>query len=203
MGKLTDRFLKYISINTQSDEKVKSCPSTKGQLELAKILVEELREIGLSNINMDKNGYVTAFLPSNIKHSAPVVGFIAHMDTSPDISGNNVNPQIIDQYFGKNIVLDKKANIILSSREFPVLNNYIGQSIITTDGKTLLGADDKAGIAEIVTAMEYLTEHPEIKHGKIRIAFTPDEEIGRGADKFDVKKFNADFAYTLDGGPIG
>lgn len=203
MGKLTDRFLKYVNVNTQSDEKIKSCPSTKGQLELAKILVEELREIGLSNVDLDKNGYVTTVLPSNIKHNAPVIGFIAHMDTSPDISGNNVNPQIIDQYFGKNIVLDKKANIILSPREFPVLNNYIGQSIITTDGTTLLGADDKAGIAEIVTAMEYLTEHPEIKHGEIRIAFTPDEEIGRGADKFDVKKFNADFAFTLDGGPIG
>ena len=174
MGKLVDRFIKYVSINTQSDEKVKSCPTTKGQLELANILADELRTMGLSDVDLDKNGYVMATLPSNIKDHAPVIGFIAHMDTSPDISGKDVNPQIIDQYFGKNIVLDNKANIALSSREFPVLNNYIGQSIITTDGKTLLGADDKAGIAEIVTAMEYLTEHPEIKHGDVRVAFTPD-----------------------------
>ena len=203
MGKLVDRFIKYVSINTQSDEKVKSCPTTKGQMELANILTDELHTLGLSNVDVDKNGYVMATLPGNINNSVPVIGFIAHMDTSPDISGKDVSPQIIDQYFGKNIVLDKKANIILSSREFPALNNYIGQTIITTDGKTLLGADDKAGIAEIITAMEYLSEHPEIKHGDIRVAFTPDEEIGRGADKFDLKKFNADFAYTLDGGPIG
>ncbi len=203
MGKLVERFLKYVSIDTHSDETVKSCPSTKNQLELAKILAEELKDLGLSDSAVDKNGYVMATLPANIEDKVPVIGFVAHMDTSPDVSAKNVNPRITDQYFGKNIILDKKENIILSSREFPALNNYIGQSIITSDGTTLLGADDKAGIAEIVTAIEYLTEHPEIKHGEIKIAFTPDEEIGCGADKFDVKKFSADFAYTLDGGPIG
>jgi tripeptide aminopeptidase len=159
--------------------------------------------LGLKDVEVDKNGYLMATLPSNTKKAVPAIGFIAHIDTSPDCTGENVNPKIWENYFGKNLVLNEKKNIILSPKEFPALNHYIGQPIITTDGTTLLGADNKAGVAEIVTAMEYLINHPEIRHGKIRIAFTPDEEIGRGANKFDVKKFGVDFAYTIDGGPIG
>lgn len=203
MGNLVDRFIKYVKINTQSDEKIKTCPSTKAQLELANLLAEELKELGLSDVYLDKSGYLMATLPENVNDNIPTIGFISHLDTSSDIPGNIIEPQIIEQYYGKNIVLNKKANIILSPSEFPALNKYIGQSIITTNGSSLLGADDKAGIAEIMTAVEYLINHPEIKHGKIRIAFTPDEEIGRGVDKFNVKKFNADFAYTVDGGPLG
>jgi tripeptide aminopeptidase len=203
MEKLVERFFKYVKINTQSDEKSSTVPSTEGQLTLGTLLVDELTSIGLADVSMDENGYIMATLPSNTDKKTPVIGFIAHMDTSPDMSGQNVNPQIIETYYGKNITLNNKKNVILSPIEFPALNNYLGQSIITTDGQTLLGADNKAGIAEIITAMEYLVMHPEIKHGEIKVAFTPDEEIGRGADHFDVKKFGADFAYTVDGGGIG
>lgn len=200
---ITERFLKYVSYNTTSDEESDTTPSTEGQLVLAREILKELNEIGMEDVSLDENGYIMATLPSNMEKKVPVIGFIAHMDTSPDISGENVKPQIIKNYDGGDIILNHEKNIILSSREFPDLKNYIGHDIITTDGTTLLGADDKAGVAEIVTAMEYLINHPEIKHGTIRIGFTPDEEIGRGADHFDVKKFNADFAYTLDGGGIG
>jgi len=203
MEKLVERFLKYVKINTQSDEKTDQCPTNPVELEFAKELACELKDLGLKDVEVDENGYLMATLPSNTKKAVPAIGFIAHLDTSPDCIGENVNPKIWENYFGKNLVLNEKKNIILSPREFPALNHYIGQPIITTDGTTLLGADNKAGVAEIVTAMEYLINHPEIRHGKIRIAFTPDEEIGRGADKFDVKKFGVDFAYTIDGGPIG
>ena len=203
MEKLVDRFIKYVKVNTQSDENSKSIPTTKGQLELAKMLEEELKNVGMTEVELDENGYLMATLPSNAPKQVPAIGFIAHFDTSPDFTAENANPQIIDTYYGKNVVLNQKSNIVLSPIEFPSLNNYIGQSLIVTDGQTLLGADDKAGIAEIVTAMEYLIKHPEIKHGKLRIAFTPDEEIGKGADKFDIGKFGADFAFTIDGGGIG
>ncbi len=203
MEKLVERFLSYVKINTQSNENSKDMPSTAGQTGLAKNIVKELKEIGLKEAQVDTNGYVMATLPSNTKKKVSPIGFVAHLDTSPDFTGENVNPQIIDTYYGKNIVLNQKKNIMLSPVEFTSLNNYIGQSLITTDGQTLLGADNKAGVAEIVTAMEYLVHHPEIKHGKLHVAFTPDEEIGRGADKFDIEKFGADFAYTVDGGGIG
>ncbi len=202
MDKLTDRFIRYAKVNTRSDENSKKCPSTPGQLTLANMLAGELKDIGLSEVSVDENGYVMATLPSNIDEDVPVIGFLAHMDTSPDFRSDNVNPQIVE-HTGKPITLNKKENIVLSPLEFPVINNYIGQKIIVTDGTTLLGADDKAGIAEIVTAMEFLSDHPEIKHGKVRIGFTPDEEIGRGADLFNVKEFSADFAYTMDGSGPG
>jgi tripeptide aminopeptidase len=202
MEKLVERFLRYVKINTCSDDKVETCPSSLGQTVFAEVLMNELKSIGLQDVEIDANGYVMATLPSNIAKDVPVIGFLAHLDTSPDFSSENVNPQIVD-YKGGDIVLNKAENIILTVADFPVLNQYIGQQLITTDGTTLLGADDKAGVAEIVTAMEYLIQHPEIKHGKVRIAFTPDEEIGRGAEKFNVAKFNAQFAYTLDGGALG
>jgi len=203
MEKLTERFLSYVKINTQSDEKSDKCPTTPEQSEFAKILAEELIQIGLDEVEVDENGYLMATLPSNIDHPVPVIGFIAHLDTTPEMTGRNINPQVFENYFGKNITLNAKKNIVLSSHDFPLLNNYIGQPIIVTDGTTILGADDKAGISEIITAMEFMINHPEIKHGKIRIAFTPDEEIGRGADKFNIKKFGVEFAYTVDGGPLG
>ncbi len=203
MEELVKRFIEYVKVNTQSDENSKTTPSTEGQMVLAKKLSKELKDIGLKDIMVDKNGYLMATLPANITKQVPVVGFIAHLDTSPDSSGENVQPQVIENYYGNNIILNKKKNIALSPIEFSSLNKYIGQSLITTDGQTLLGADNKAGVAEIVTAMEYLIKHPKIKHGPLRIAFTPDEEIGRGADKFDINKFNADFAYTVDGGGLG
>jgi tripeptide aminopeptidase len=203
MEKLVERFLKYVKINTQSDEKSVSCPSTPGQLELQKILAEELLQIGMTEVDLDENGYLMATLESNIYKEIAVLGFISHVDTTPDFPGRNINPQIIDNYYGKSIELNKKKNITLSSKDFPQLNNYIGQSLITTDGLSILGSDDKAGIAEIITAMEFLINNPDIKHGKIRIAFTPDEEIGRGANKFDVNKFGVDFAFTIDGGQLG
>jgi tripeptide aminopeptidase len=202
MEKLVERFIRYARINTRSDENSKSCPSTTGQLALANMLADEMKEVGLQDISIDKNGYVMATLPANISKEVPVIGFLAHLDTSPDYKAENIEPQMID-HTGKAIILNKKENIVLSPLEFPIINNYIGQKLITTNGTTLLGADDKAGIAEIMTAMDYLIRHPEIKHGQVRIAFTPDEEIGRGADKFDVKKFNAKFAYTVDGGVLG
>jgi tripeptide aminopeptidase len=203
MEKLVERFLKYVKINTQSNEKSDTCPSSPGQLQFAKLLVKELKSIGLSEVDLDENGYVMATLPANSNKKIPVIGFIAHMDTSPDFTAENVKPQLVQNYYGKNLILNTKKNITLSPHEFPALNNYIGQPLITTDGNTLLGADNKAGIAEIITAMEILVNTPSIKHGTIRLAFTPDEEIGRGVNKFDVKKFGVQFAYTVDGGPIG
>lgn len=202
-SKLVNRFLRYIKINTESNFESESVPSTQSQLKFSKLIEQELKDIGLSEISADEKGYVMATLPSNCDKKVPTIGFVAHMDTSPDFSGKNINPRIITKYDGKNIVLNEDKNIILETKKFPEILQYINQDIIVTDGTTLLGADDKAGMAEIITAMEYLKAHPEIKHGKIRIGFTPDEEIGRGADYFDVKKFGADFAYTMDGGEIG
>ena len=209
---IVDRFLKYVSFCTTSDEQTNMTPSTPGQMEFARYLADELREIGMHEVTLDDNGYVMATLesnqPSDINHQIPVIGFIAHMDTSPDASGKHVQPRIATPQpsrdgNGVEIVLNEEEGIVLSSEKYPELMNYIGQDIIVTNGKTLLGADDKAGIAEIVTAMEYLVQHPEIEHGKIRVGFTPDEEIGQGADHFDVQRFGADFAYTMDGGAIG
>jgi len=202
-NEIFERFLKYIKIDTQSDEASESFPSTAKQLDLAKILRDELLQFGLKDAELDANGYVTATLPANTDKKIPVIGFIAHMDTSPDMSGANINPQILKNYDGKDIVLNKANNLILSTAEFPESLEYKGQTLITTDGTTLLGADDKAGITEIMTMVDYLIKHPEIKHGTIKIGFTPDEEVGRGVDKFDVKKFGAEFAYTLDGGGVG
>ncbi len=205
MENLLNRFLRYAKIDTQSDENSQTTPSTEKQWKLAKILVEELKELGLSDAFVDDHCYVYATLKSNITdgHKVPTIGFIAHIDTSPDFTAEGVNPQIVKNYDGGDIVLNKEKNIVLSPKDFPELKNYIGQTLITTDGTTLLGADDKAGVAEIITAIEYLVNHPEIKHGTIRVAFTPDEEIGRGTKHFDVKGFGANFAYTLDGGEIG
>jgi tripeptide aminopeptidase len=203
MNTIIDRFLKYISIDTQSDEENEDFPSTEKQWDLAKILVEDLNAIGMQDVTLDDNCYVMATLPSNVDHDVPVIGFISHIDTSPDYSGTNVNPQIHKNYDGGDIVLNSEDNIVLSPDYFEDLLLYKGQTLITTDGTTLLGADDKAGITEIMTAMEYLIEHPEIKHGKIRIGFTPDEEVGKGAHKFDVEKFGAEWAYTMDGSQVG
>ena len=205
MSRVVERFLDYVKYNTQSREDSGSIPSSEGQLKFAEVLSKELKRIGLEEVSLDENGYIMATLASNIdaKKDIPIIGFIAHMDTSPDMSGENVKPKIIQNYDGSNIVLNKEKNITLSTDDFPEIKKYIGKDIITTDGSTLLGADDKAGIAEIITAMEYLISNPEIKHGKIRIAFTPDEEIGQGADHFDVEKFGAELAYTVDGGPLG
>ena len=203
MEKVVERFIGYARIDTQSDEDSKRCPSTNKQLDLAKVLKEEMVEMELEEVSMDGNGYLMATLPSNSQRQLPALGLIAHMDTSPDMSGKNVDPQIVKNYDGKDIILNKKKNIVLSPIDFPGLKKYIGLDLITTDGTTLLGADDKAGIAEILTAVEYLIDNPGIEHGKIRIGFTPDEEIGRGADKFDMEAFGADFAYTVDGGEEG
>lgn len=200
---LVNRFLAYVQKDTQSDENTDLVPSTPAQMDFAKDLAEELKQLNFQDVTLDENGYLMATLPANTDEKRPVVGFIAHMDTSPDMSGNHVTPQIVKAYPGGDIVLDPENNVILSPVDFPELQNYVGQDLICTNGKTLLGADDKAGIAEIITAMEYLMEHPEIKHGKIRVAFTPDEEIGKGPDHFDVNAFGADFAYTIDGGEIG
>ena len=200
---IVDRFLSYIKIDTESDPKSDTTPSTKKQWDLANKLAEELKEIGMEDVSIDENAYIMATLPSNVDHEVPTIGFVSHFDTSPDFTGANVNPQIIENYDGKDIVLNKEENIVLSPDYFDDLLMYKGQTLITTDGTTLLGADDKAGICEIVSAMEYLINHPEIKHGKIRVGFTPDEEIGRGAHKFDVEKFGADWAYTMDGSQVG
>lgn len=197
------RFISYVTIDTESDPNSETTPSTKKQWDLAKKLVEELKTIGMSDVTIDENAYIMATLPSNVKHDVPTIGFISHFDTSPDFTGANVKPQIIENYNGKDIVLNEAENIILSPDYFEDLLQYKGQTLITTDGTTLLGADDKAGICEIVSAMEYLINHPEIKHGTIKVGFTPDEEIGRGAHKFDVAKFDADWAYTMDGSQIG
>ncbi|WPC39320.1 peptidase T [Clostridium sp. JS66] len=203
MSNVVEKFINYISFDTRSNEEVENVPTTSGQLVLAKALVKELEEIGMKEVSVDENGYVMATLPSNTTKEIPTIGFIAHMDTSPEISGKNINPKFVEDYDGKDIVLNEEKNVILSPKDFPELKDYIGRTLITTDGTTLLGADDKAGISEIITAMEYLINNAKIKHGTIKVAFTPDEEVGRGADHFNVEKFNADLAYTLDGGAIG
>ena len=203
MQHIIDRFISYVTIDTESDANSDTTPSTKKQLVLANLLVKELKTIGLSDVTIDKNGYVMGTLASNVDHQVPTIGFVSHYDTSPDFTGKDVKPQLIKNYDGKDIVLNKEKNIILSPKYFKDLLLYKGQTLITTNGLTLLGADDKAGLTEIVTAMEYLMQHPEIKHGKIRVGFTPDEEIGRGADIFDVEKFGAQWAYTMDGSQIG
>ena len=201
---VVDRFLQYVKFDTQSDELTNMTPSTPGQMIFAQHLEKELREMGLSDISLDDNGYLMATLPGNTaRKDVPTVGFIAHLDTSPDMSGRHVSPRIVENYDGVEITLNAEKGIVLSPSEFPELKNYIGQPLIVTDGNTLLGADDKAGIAEIITAVAYLKAHPEIEHGDIRIAFNPDEEIGQGAHKFDVERFGADWAYTMDGGEIG
>lgn len=203
MVKVVNKFLNYVKIDTRADEESNTVPTTAKQLKLAELLTKELKEMGMKDVSLDEKGYVMATLPGNIDKNVPVIGFIAHMDTSPEMPGDNINPQIVENYNGEDIVLNEKENIVLRTKDFPEIKDYVGKTIITTDGTTLLGADDKAGIAEIMAAMEYLIEHPEIKHGDIRVGFTPDEEVGKGADHFDVKKFNADFAYTMDGGAIG
>lgn len=201
---ITDRFLKYVSFDTTADETTKTTPSTPGQMVLAKYLAEELKSIGMSDVTLDDKGYIMATLPANTdKENVPTIGFIAHVDTSPDASGKDIKARIVPNYDGSDILLNEKENIVLETSLYPEILQYKGDDIIVTDGTTLLGADDKAGIAEIVSAMEYLLAHPEIKHGKIRVGFTPDEEIGQGADHFDVEKFGAEWAYTMDGSTLG
>ncbi|QSB47826.1 peptidase T [Parageobacillus toebii] len=202
-NEIIERFTKYVQVDTQSDPNSDTCPSTPGQWTLAKMLVEELKAIGMEEITIDENGYIMATLPANTDKDVPTIGFLAHMDTAPEFTGANVKPQIVENYDGNDIILNEALHIVLSPKDFPELANYKGHTLITTDGTTLLGADNKAGIAEIMTAMAYLIQHPEIKHGKVRVAFTPDEEIGRGPHKFDVAKFGAKYAYTVDGGPLG
>lgn len=203
MKKVHERFLEYVKVDTKSDEETRTTPSTKGQLELGKILADELKSIGLQDVRIDEFGYVYGTLKGNIDKKVPTVGFISHMDTAPDMSGHNVKPKIVENYDGGIVILNEELNIKLDPKELPELKNYVGKTLITTDGTTLLGADDKAGVSEIITAMEYLINHPEIKHGDIKVGFTPDEEIGEGADHFNVKGFDADFAYTVDGGALG
>ncbi|MDE6783024.1 MAG: tripeptide aminopeptidase PepT, partial [Paramuribaculum sp.] len=204
MNSVVDKFLRYVEFDTQSDELTNLTPSTPGQMIFARFLEEELKKMGLTEVSLDDNGYLMASLPANTdKPGVPTIGFIAHLDTSPDMSGHHVRPRIVKSFDGEPIVLNQEKGIVLSPAEFPELLHYVGQDLIVTDGNTLLGADDKAGIAEIVTAVQYLMEHPEIKHGKIRIAFNPDEEIGKGAHKFNVERFGAEWAYTMDGGEVG
>ena len=203
MQHIIDRFISYVTIDTQSDPNNPAFPSTEKQWDLAHLLVDELKQIGLSDITLDDNCYIMATLPSNVNHQVPTIGFVAHIDTSPDYTGTNIKPQIHPNYDGKDIILNAEENIVLSPSYFEDLLLYKGQTLITTDGTTLLGADDKAGVTEIVSAMEYLIQHPEIKHGEIRICFTPDEEVGKGAHKFDVAKFGAEWAYTMDGSQVG
>lgn len=203
MQKIIDRFVSYVTIDTESDPNSTTTPSTAKQWDLANKLVEELKAIGMQDVTIDENAYIMATLPSNVEHEVPTIGFVSHFDTTPDFTGANVKPQIVENYDGGDIVLNAEQNIVLSPNYFEDLLLYKGQTLITTDGTTLLGADDKAGITEIMSAMEYLIQHPEIKHGKIRVGFTPDEEIGRGAHKFDVEKFGCDWAYTMDGSQIG
>lgn len=200
---LIKRFTSYVVVDTQSNEESETCPSTPGQLTLANMLVDELKAIGMEDVTMDENGYVMATLPSNTDKDVPTIGFLAHLDTATDFTGTNVKPQLVESYDGNDIVLNENLHITLSPKDFPNLKNYIGHTLVTTDGTTLLGADNKAGITEIMTAMDYLIKHPEIKHGKVRVAFTPDEEIGRGPHKFDVAAFDAKYAYTVDGGELG
>ncbi|MEH7635363.1 peptidase T [Bacillus pumilus] len=200
---MIQRFTSYVKVDTQSDADKESCPSTEGQLNLARQLVDEMKSIGIQEVTMDENGYVMGTIPSNTDKDVPTIGFLAHIDTATDFTGKNVKPQLHENYQGGDITLNEDLHIVLSPTQFPNLQKYQGHTLITTDGTTLLGADNKAGIAEIMTAMQYLIEHPEIKHGKIRVAFTPDEEIGRGPHKFDVEAFGASYAYTIDGGPLG
>src|SRR5690554_4132160 len=200
---IINRFVSYVTIDTESDPKSETTPSSKKQWDLANKLVEELKAIGMEDVTIDEHAYIMATLPSNVEHEVPTIGFISHFDTTPDFTGANVKPQIVKNYDGGDIILNKEQNIVLSPNYFEDLLLYKGQTLITTDGTTLLGADDKAGITEIMSAMEYLIQHPEIKHGKIRVCFTPDEEIGRGAHKFDVKGFGAEWAYTMDGSQVG
>ncbi|HYK73390.1 MAG TPA: peptidase T [Pseudoneobacillus sp.] len=200
---LIKRLTSYVVVDTQSNDDSETCPSTPGQLTLAGMLVDELKAIGMTEVTIDENGYVMATLPSNSEKEVPTIGFLAHVDTATDFIGENVKPQMIENYDGNDISLNDELHIVLTTKDFPQMENYKGHTLITTDGTTLLGADNKAGIAEIMTAMDYLIQHPEIKHGKIRVAFTPDEEIGRGPHKFDVAAFGANFAYTMDGGPLG
>src|SRR5690625_4256199 len=200
---LITRLTRYAKINTQSNENNTSIPTTAGQRVLGEMLVEELKEIGMSEVTIDENGYVMATLEANTNKELPTIGFLAHLDTATDFTGENVQPQIHKNYDGGIITLNKTLDITMSSDEFPELKNYLGHTLMTTDGTTLLGADNKAGIATIMTAMDHLIQHPEIEHGKIRVAFTPDEEIGRGPHHFDVEAFGADLAYTIDGGPLG
>jgi tripeptide aminopeptidase len=200
---LIKRFISYVTVDTESDPESNTTPSTTKQWDLANMLVDELTAIGMQDVTIDDNAYIMATLPSNVDHTVPTIGFVSHFDTTPDFTGKDVNPQIIENYDGGDIVLNKEQNIVLSPSDFDDLLLYKGQTLITTDGTTLLGADDKAGIAEIISAMEYLIQHPELKHGAIRVGFTPDEEIGRGAHKFDVEKFGAEWAYTMDGSQIG
>ncbi|MFG6494868.1 peptidase T [Fictibacillus sp. UD] len=200
---IMERFITYVKVDTQSNGRSETTPSTEGQWTLANMLVEELKEIGMQEVTVDENGYVMATLPSNTEKDVPVIGFLAHVDTATDFTGTNVKPQIVENYDGETITLNKDLHIELSPSDFPSLKDYKGHTLITTDGTTLLGADNKAGIAEIMTAMKYIIQHPEIKHGKLRVAFTPDEEIGRGPHKFDVEAFGAKYAYTMDGGPLG
>ena len=200
---LIKRFTSYVKVDTQSDENSETCPSTEGQWTLLRMLVDELKEIGMHEVTIDENGYVMATLPANTDKDVPTIGFLAHVDTATDFTGKNVNPQIHENYDGGDITLNEALKVVLSPKDFPNLANYKGHTLITTDGTTLLGADNKAGVTEIMTAMNYLIQHPEIKHGKVRVAFTPDEEIGRGPHKFDVAAFNAKFAYTVDGGRLG
>jgi tripeptide aminopeptidase len=203
MSSVVERFLRYVRIDTQSDHHSGKHPSTEKQLVLARLLMAELKDLGLTEIEIDPYGNVTATLPANIERTVPTVGLLAHMDTSPDLSGANVNPRLVEEYDGGDIVLNREQNIILSPTEFPDLKAYVGKTLITTDGTTLLGADDKAGVAEIMAGLEILTQHPEIQHGRVRVGFTTDEEIGTGINLFDVDRFDADYAYTLDGGEVG
>ncbi len=200
---LIERFISYAKVDTQSNEDMNTCPTTPGQLTLANMLVDELKSIGMNDVTVDDNGYVMATLPSNTEKEVPTIGFLAHLDTATDFTGTNVFPKVIDNYDGRDITLNESLHIVMSSKDFPSLKEYKGHTLITTDGTTLLGADNKAGITEIMTAMAFLIQHPDIKHGRIRVAFTPDEEIGRGPEKFDVAAFNATYAYTVDGGPLG
>lgn len=200
---LIERLTTYAKIDTQSNEASTTIPTTKGQLELVELLIREMKAIGLEDVEADENGYLMGTLPSNTDKEVPTIGFLAHLDTATDFTGKNVNPQIIENFDGNDITLNKELNVVLSAQAFPELPSYQGHTLMTTDGTTLLGADNKAGIAEIMTAMNYLKKHPEIEHGRIRVAFTPDEEIGRGPHHFDVKRFDATYAYTVDGGPLG
>ncbi len=200
---MIERFLKYVKIATDSNPESTQCPSSEIQWDLAKVIIKDLEELGLKDISLDENCYIMATLPANCDEDIPTIGFIAHMDTAPTYNGVGVNPRIVENYQGEEILLNKEENIVLSPKDFSHLNNYIGQDLIVTDGKTLLGADDKAGIVEIIEAIKYLKEHPEIKHGEVKIGFTPDEEIGRGPNYFDIAKFNCKFAYTVDGGELG
>ena len=200
---IKSRFLKYVSIDTQSDDSSDTFPSTSKQLVMLKMLHDELISFGLEDVSMDKNGYVMGTLPANNGKSGPAIGFVAHVDTSPDMPGNDIKPRVVENYDGGDILLNEELKLVLSPNDFPEMKQYTGQTLIVTDGTTLLGADDKAGVTEIMSALEYLTSHPEIKHGPVKVGFTPDEEIGRGVDHFDVQKFGADWAYTMDGGEIG